>query len=55
MFLFTVPAALAFMSGAGAAVAAESHPRRKLGLQRLGGGLVVAAAALMGLAFPLIV
>jgi hypothetical protein len=55
MFLFAVPAVLAFICGTRAAVAAQNHPGHKLGLQRLGSGLVVAAAALMGLAFPLIV
>jgi hypothetical protein len=55
MFLFTIPALLTLICGTGAAVAADRHPRHRLGLQRLGGGLVVAGAALTGLAFPLIV
>jgi hypothetical protein len=55
MFLIAVPAAFTFISGVGAAVAADSCPGHRLGLQRLGGGLVVIGAALMGLAFPLVV
>jgi hypothetical protein len=55
MFLFTIPAVLTFACGTGVVVAAENYPGCRLGLQRLGGGLVVASAALMGLAFPLVV
>ena len=55
MYLVTCLSALTITAGAGIAVIADRYQHHKLLLQRLGGGLVVAGAALAGLAFPLFV
>jgi hypothetical protein len=55
MYLVTCLSALTIGAGAGVAAMAEHYQQHKVLLQRVGGGLVVAGAALAGLAFPLFV
>jgi hypothetical protein len=52
MYLVTCLSALTIGLGAGVTALAEHHQQHRVLLQRLGGGLVVAGAALAGLAFP---
>jgi threonine/homoserine/homoserine lactone efflux protein len=47
--------ALILVCGAAVAVAGEQRPRYARRLQRWGGGLFLAGAALLGLAFPLMI
>ena len=55
MYLVTCVSALTIGAGVGVTATAERYQQHRRLLQRVGGGLVVAGAALAGLAFPLFV
>jgi hypothetical protein len=54
LFALSIAGSIGLFSGVLAAGLAHRIPRYRVTLQEWGGGLVVASAALLGLAFPMI-